>query len=368
MKKIAFYCQHLMGFGHLSRCLAISQQLVEHFQIDFIQGGSDIGRSVEHRHFKHHFLPPLYLSEESGRLYGDGDNLDAILKERLDILEKISMQRFDSLIVELFPFGRRMLTSEITQLIHFVKEQNRDCKVICSVRDILDTKKDWDARQDRIIETIDNLFDAVLVHSDPAVVPFDLTFPKADRFGSKLFYTGYVVDPAPITLAPRQGIVVSRGGRQIGDRLSEVCLEVAKDFHDLKWYFIKSPNASLTFEKVTRSMGSDRIEIVDFVRHFTEFLTSKQLSISLGGYNTTMDILRTKTPAIIVPHPNSSEQKLRAKIFSDLNLIVKVDFESLNSATLENAIRKALDAPPAEIGLNLDGANNTTQWFRDFLY
>ena len=38
-------------------------------------------------------------------------------------------------------------------------------------------------------------YDRVLVHTDPALVPFGLTFPYADALGRRLVSTGYVVEP-----------------------------------------------------------------------------------------------------------------------------------------------------------------------------
>jgi predicted glycosyltransferase len=39
MKKLMFYCQHILGIGHLVRSLEIVRGLVDNFQICFINGG-----------------------------------------------------------------------------------------------------------------------------------------------------------------------------------------------------------------------------------------------------------------------------------------------------------------------------------------
>lgn len=39
MKKLMFYCQHILGMGHLIRSMEIVRGLVEDFEICFINGG-----------------------------------------------------------------------------------------------------------------------------------------------------------------------------------------------------------------------------------------------------------------------------------------------------------------------------------------
>ncbi|MFX7879174.1 hypothetical protein ABTK13_23155, partial [Acinetobacter baumannii] len=48
-------------------------------------------------------------------------------------------------------------------------------------------------------------FDHVLVHGDPAVIPFAATFPEARRIAAQLAHTGYLVPP------------IAAGGRVEGD-------------------------------------------------------------------------------------------------------------------------------------------------------
>ncbi len=65
---VLFYCQHLLGIGHLSRSLSLCRRLCEDFDVEFVQGGPDVGRTLRRPGFRHHFLRPLVMNEGESRL------------------------------------------------------------------------------------------------------------------------------------------------------------------------------------------------------------------------------------------------------------------------------------------------------------
>ena len=72
-------------------------------------------------------------------------------------------------------------------------------------------------------------YDAVLVHGDPALFPFALSFPHADRLTARVLYTGFVLDdpdPRPASDAP--AVVVSAGGGAVGAGLLEAASRPAR--------------------------------------------------------------------------------------------------------------------------------------------
>ena len=60
--RVLFYCQHLIGVGHLTRSLALVNKLVDRFDVCFVQGGPDIGRLPDPR-VDHRFLAPLMMHD-----------------------------------------------------------------------------------------------------------------------------------------------------------------------------------------------------------------------------------------------------------------------------------------------------------------
>jgi len=55
------------------------------------------------------------------------------------------------------------------------------------------------------------------------------------------------------------------------------------------------------------------ITIDRFTDSFPDWLTAADLSISMAGYNTCMNILQTGIPALVLPFMQNREQTLRAK-------------------------------------------------------
>ncbi len=88
-------------------------------------------------------------------------------------------------------------------------------------------------RVEESVETLRRYFDAVLVHGDPTLIPFETTFPAADRIADLIRYTGYVA-AAPAKVEPHDGygdVMVSAGGGAVGAPLLFAANGRAADDH-----------------------------------------------------------------------------------------------------------------------------------------
>lgn len=369
MLNIGIYCQHLLGVGHLTRCLAIAQGLVSSHTVHFIQGGEDIGRSVDHENFKHSFLPAITMNETDSSLFSKTMDLADCWQKREVELDSLSQKNFDALIVELYPFGRKKFGDEIQNFIEKVKIKSPKCKIICSVRDILVEKKDWDKRQQKIISVVHDFFDDVLVHSDESVVPFERTFSRASEIQDKLAYTGYISEP--VKLSPpsaREGVLVSLGGGIVGDELVRASLDAAKELESIPFTFIKSPNMNGELKLELDQIQLPNVEVIEFSKNYPQLLANHKLSISLGGYNTMMNLLQTKTFGLIYPYQKSSEQCLRTRLFSEKGLLVELLPTDLETKKLIQLIEENLEKSDwNSSGIGIDGVVQTAQWLEKHL-
>src|SRR5690606_28564177 len=122
---------------------------------------------------------------------------------------------------ELFPFGRRALRAEFTALL---AHANGRARILASVRDVLEPKRK-PGREDETAAHLARRYDLVLVHGDPALIPFAATWPRAAAFGDMIRHTGYVAAPPPApTAAERSEVLVSVGGGAIGRGLLETAI------------------------------------------------------------------------------------------------------------------------------------------------
>jgi predicted glycosyltransferase len=90
-------------------------------------------------------------------------------------------------------------------------------------------------------------------------------------------------------------------------------------------------------------------------------LAIADLSVSLGGYNTTMDILRTGVRALILPAADSGdqEQALRASKLERLGRIEVIDPIRVTPLRVAEQIVRALGRRRRSFPLNLNGAENS---------
>jgi predicted glycosyltransferase len=87
------------------------------------------------------------------------------------------------------------------------------------------------------------------------------------------------------------------------------------------------------------------------------------LSISLGGYNTTMNILRTGVNAMILPSNKDWEQTVRAEKLQSMGILRLLQPENLQPEPLVDRIVQALEEPcslPTFKFFELQGAQKTT--------
>src|SRR4051812_11153438 len=218
---VFFYVQHLLGIGHLKRAATLAQALRDAgFRVVLASGGvpvPSIPVDVQ--------LPPASAADSSfkGLLDGARQPINEAWKRRRAgaLLGAWHAARADVLLVELFPFGRRQMRFELVPLLEDARRLAPRPLVVCSVRDLLQPRPE---REAEAAELALRYFDRILVHGDPQLAPFDLTFGAADRLAERLHYTGYIVAPAPSDVDARSQVLVSAGGGAVGRRLLETAL------------------------------------------------------------------------------------------------------------------------------------------------
>ena len=86
------------------------------------------------------------------------------------------------------------------------------------------------------------------------------------------------------------------------------------------------------------------------------YIEAADVVVGMAGYNTTAEILRIGTPAVLVPRAApSAEQRMRARLFEERGWVHVVDPDDLSPATLADAVLDALSSEPAAEGPDLAG-------------
>ncbi len=367
--KVLISVTHLLGTGHLSRALTLARAFAADGHIVKLCSGGMPAPQLDHSGVEIIQLPPLrsdgtnfttLLDQHGGRVN------DALLAER-QAVQKATLTSFqpDILITELFPFGRRILSEEFLDVLNAAHAMAHRPIVLSSIRDILapPSKPAKAERADRIIE---QLYDAVLVHSDPQTTRMERSWPVSEMLRDKLRYTGYVAPPAAVVHPDRAGdseILVSAGGGSVGTQLFQTAVDAARLMPDARWRLLVGGSDAGDRIAALREQAQGTATIIEPARpDFRQMLKHAAASVSMCGYNTALDLLQAGTPSVLIPFDagNEVEQGLRADSLAALTGFSVLRSAQMTPDALRLAVTQVLEqGPRQDLSLGFDGAEQS---------
>lgn len=375
MSGVLFYVQHLLGVGHVKRAASITRALRRaRVPVTVVLGGEP----VSHADFGGadvRYLSSARSEDESFKILLDHNNqpIDDAWREarRLQLMELAEEIAPDIMFIELFPFGRRQFRFELIPLLDAFKDKAR---IVCSARDVI-VGKSREKRNDEIVDTLLAYFDDVLVHGNEIVIPLRETFPYADKISDLLRYTGYVREETQAAGESAVGIgeiVISVGGGAVGEDLlrAVVAARPYSKHQDIRWRMIAGDSLPQVVYRDLESQCGDGLSLEGSRSDFIYVLRNCALSISLGGYNTVMDVMSAGCRNLIAPFSGGveTEQLYRARAFANAGWINLYDGDITDETLFARSIDEALDQPePDGVGLDFDGADKTAQIISEML-
>jgi predicted glycosyltransferase len=381
-KKLIFYCQHVLGLGHLIRGLELVRGLSEYFDICFLNGGEitsdiEIPSSVEVIN-----LPPVKSDAEFQGIHtvNDSDKIDEILELRKGLIIDLYRRTLpELLVIELFPFGRRIFAGELVPLLEQIRLGGRRTKVVCSLRDILVSKREQQEFEEEACRIVNRYFDLLLVHSDPRFQRLDDTFPRVADLKCPIRYTGFVVrmeaEKDREISGDKQIIIVSIGGGRVGIELIESAIGSSVLLDNQlphQMYIFTGPYLpEVQFERLRSKIGGRaNIILQRYTSDFISYLREADLSISMAGYNTCMNIITERVRAIVYPFTgnNNQEQSIRAGKLEKLGILDVIRADELSPETLAGKIVEALSKPRPvgeRFDFDLGGVDKTVAALRE---
>lgn len=379
--RILHYCQHVLGMGHFFRSLEIARALDKH-SVTLVTGGPEVQAELP-PHVRHEQLPGLRMDENFSALLPSEEqlhrDLEDIRRERaqrlLDLMRECRPQVF---LVELFPFGRRQFSFELVPALEAARAGRfGPCRTVSSVRDILVEKKDQTRYETRVLKLLNRLFDLVLVHADPNLISLERTFSRLALVRPPVAYTGYVApQSAPedgtalrreLGVSPEERLVlVSAGSGSVGRELLHAALEaaiIARESAPLRLCLFSGP---LLEEDAFQALAARAAHlpwarVARFTTRFPAYLAAADLSISLGGYNTVMNLLAAKTFGLVLPFHQNREQGMRADLLHERGLLRVLSRDELEPQRLAALLLDSLRRPPLQTTVNLRGAATTAR-------
>jgi predicted glycosyltransferase len=377
---IIIYCQYVWGMGHLIRSLEFARALSGH-DVTLVAGGQDVDVDLP-RHVRFVKLPVLYMDEKFTTLIaGDAvKSVAEIQQARKDILyELFKKKQPDIFIVELYPFGRSIFGFELEPVLADIRAGTFGAvKTVCSLRDILVEKRDPAAYEKRVLQKLNRYFAALLIHSDERLLRLDETFSRVGDIRIPVVYTGFITqqsDPAAggklrreLDISSGQKLVVaSAGGGRSGYKILSSVLDACKLLRNqmsIRLEILAGPfMENAEFLKLA-ARSAPGIRVRRFTRQFPDYLHAADLSVSLAGYNTCMNLLVSQVPALVYPYSRQREQPMRVDKIKDFFPMRILTEEDMRADRLSKHMLDMLQIKPAlkALPIDLNGAANAAKF------
>jgi predicted glycosyltransferase len=378
MKRVTLLVTHLLGSGHLSRVLVLAHAFRNAgMRPQVISGGvavphldADVDEFVQ--------LPPV---QSNGALFtdlldqgGEPASEGLLASRAARAVEALRGFRPDCLITELFPFGRRVLRREFEAVVTAAAELDPRPLIFASVRDILAPPSS--ASKAEATEVIlARHYDGVFVHSDPAVLPLEDSWPLTPRVAGLLHYTGFIAAPRAVddaTTAQGCGeILVTAGGGRVGRRLFETALEAARMDDGRHWrLLVGGSDAATVCARLNDAAHGASARAEPARPDYRLLLTRCAAAVGQCGYNTAIDWLQAGVPGVFVPFAEGGEveQSIRSAALAARYGYGVVTEQELTAKTLLAATRQAVrHGRFSAAGLKLDGAACTASMLKALL-
>ena len=261
---------------------------------------------------------------------------------------------------------------------YWLEEARKDgVWIACSLRDILVRRPDQDEYEARVCDIARKYFDLVLVHGDPRFQVLDESFSRVADLGCPVVYTGYVHrgvkrgKPAGCaSLSGRPTIVgsIGAGKCESGHHLLDALISAAAVLeHDLPHQFeiFTGPfMAEHDYARLAARVADLRnVTLSSYTPDLAGHLSRSDLSVSMGGYNTVMDVLAANVRALVYPviGNGDNEQRVRAEKLAASGALEIIETADLLPERLAGKIRAALQRAAQPVSLDMDGARKTRE-------
>jgi predicted glycosyltransferase len=335
--RILIYSHDSFGLGHLRRCSAIANSLIDHHKdlSVLILSGSPIIGSFDFRTRVDFVRIPGVIKLRHGDY--TSLSLDIGVEETLAMRASIirhTAEAFDPdiLLVDKEPLGLR---GEIKDTLTMLKD--RGTPLVLGLRDVMDSPEhlidEWQRKN--AMPALQELYDHIWVYGLEEIInPLEgLHVPESVR--QKMRYTGYlrrewVQSRAPLRLVPEienePYLLVTTGGGGDGASLIDWVLRAYEHDPEITHpaVLVLGPfmASNLQVQFIERAARLKRVHALTFDSHVESLLANAAGIVAMGGYNLFCEILSFDKPSLIVPRTVPRlEQYIRTARAQELGLV-----------------------------------------------
>ena len=378
-RRVLLHYTHKQTLGHTTRTISLATAIINHKtpknSLLVLQGGAP-QPLVEHP--KGYGLLNIPFPFDTRASFRSRSIPQRTPERAAFILNAARQFAPDIFITEFFPFGRSAYIPELLPALRQLRKSG--CRIIASIGYplIIDLIRLQDKQFAAIYKALLSFYDAFLIHTPAELeTPYfarsitptalaDLYKATLKSIEKKIIYTGYIFpeqtltpskDPGIDRLAPAANtVIVSRGGGAVYPKLIINAIRAQKILGKAFRTIIAcgpstSAEETALFKSVLKETGSDRILLTPYLSDLNEHLRTCQVSVSLSGYNTSVQLMRYGTPAIIVPYRNglsqmpTNDQIARADLLKEKFASIILSHDALTPQSLAWAIRARAEQP-----------------------
>jgi predicted glycosyltransferase len=367
--RIAIYSQDGFGLGHMQRTTSIAWEIYRLRPEASILTFSDSQLGQFFPISPHHDYIKLPSIAKEGPGNWKATHLRMAFPEILDLRKEIISNvllsyKPDVFLVDHMPHGAM---GELLPALNAMQHFELPTRNVLGLRDILDspevTIERW--KVEGAYEVIERFYTRILVFGMQDVYDVGEQYQLSESAVKKVFYCGYVANLdhdrnaynirsrylAGASPETRLVVVMAGGGADGYSMMSTLVEALPKVLEEQPCILAIITGPFMPVELIAdleRRAGKLPVQMLEAVTDSTSYITAADLVIAMAGYNTSVEILRTKTPAILVPRAGpSAEQRTRARIFSAKRWVDMIDPDELTPENLAECITTHLKHPNA---------------------
>lgn len=299
----------------------------------------------------------------------------SVLAMRRDLIRATAVHfEPDVLLVDHMPHGAM---GELVPALEALKERASPAKIVLGLRDIIDSPEVIRQRWlvEGAMEAIERHYDRVLVYGCQDLFDLSEAYRLPAPIAARLRYIGYVCTPGKPRYAARLRaehtsgsengrkliVAMAGGGADAYPMMRMLLNTVPRLGQKLRFFLIMIAGPFMPAKQrrdlQARAAGLPvrvRISVSDSL----SYIAAADLVVAMAGYNTTAEILRAGTPAVLVPRAGpSAEQAIRAGLFQACGWVHVIEPETATPARVAATLLQAMRSKRTKVveDYRLDG-------------
>jgi predicted glycosyltransferase len=360
---ILMYSHDTYGLGHLRRTMAIAEHLRHRGVNILILTGSPLAGRYETPEGVDFVRIPGMIKKTNEEYLPLSIKINA--RHALNIRRNIIVATAKAFqphvfIVDKAPMGLRR---EVIPTLKWLKRRMPRTRTILGLRDIMDdaasTSREW--REKGVYEVLDQYYSEIWVYGNQEFYDPIAEYAIPEHISRKMVFTGYIPRRVPLPnamnpirreekIAPEDKlVVVTTGGGGDGYPLMDAYLRMLEQGGGPRHrvIFVSGPFMPRPErEAVARRAAAVKARFYHFYRRMETLMGLADAIVTMGGYNTTCEILSQAKPSLVVPREVPRlEQRIRAEVLSRQGLIEFLPWDELSPDTIRAKLNRLLADP-----------------------